>query len=334
MSQTAEVQLTQASVAAISDPSVVGQNIRDGKRKILHTQPIVSQQETNLMGMSNLSQQKIGKSAKSKGVRAKTNQKAMNSVGLQPNGVGPSNKSGIFVFGSNAEQGPCGTSNYFNSKVNPRDNLTSMGKENTGSEHCNSSDGRQGELGDLLQGEGDSDERRNNTVDKARPNGSVGLVRNRFDDGVEEPVPFNREKQTTGLSAIEGRSVGHNPEPMVEILDGSTCSLGASDGKLRAISDRIQHAELRKISIRSRGGVDEANDFNKVDADHQFSGMFIDGQSTQGESYSICRTRDKRHDPSQSNARSSGDNQAHGNSNPGDLGVEEKDVGGMDVEGH
>ena len=248
--------------------------------------------------------------------------------------MGLSNKSGIFVFGSNAEQGPCGTSDYFNSKVNPRDNLISTGKENTGSELYSSSDGRQGELGDLLQGEGDSGERRNNAVDKARPDGSVGLVRNRFDGGVEELVPFNGEKQTTGLSAIEGRSVGHNPEPMVEILDGSACSLGAFDGKLKAISDRIRHAELEKISVKSRGGVDEANDFNKEDADHQFSGMFIDGQSTWGESDSICRTRDKWHDPSLSNTRSSGNNQAHGDSNTGDLGVEERDVRGMDVEGH
>ena len=200
-----------------------------------------------MMGMSNLSQPKIGKSAKSKGVRAKTNQKARNSVGLQPNGVGPSNKNGIFVFGSKVEQGPCGTLDYFNSKVNPRDNLISTSKENTVSELCSSSDGRQGELGDLLQGEGDSGERRNNKVDKVRSDESVWLVRNRFDGGVEEPVPFYGEKQTAVLSAIEGRSVDHNSEPMVEILDGSTCNLSASNDKLRAISDRIRHAELKNL---------------------------------------------------------------------------------------
>ena len=37
MSQTAEVQLTQASIAAIPELSVAGQNRRDGKRKTLHT---------------------------------------------------------------------------------------------------------------------------------------------------------------------------------------------------------------------------------------------------------------------------------------------------------
>ena len=44
----------------------------------------------------------------------------------------------------------------------------------------------------------------------------------------------------------------------------------------------------KKISVKSRGGVDEANDFNKEDDDHQTSGMFVDGQSIQGESDSIC----------------------------------------------
>ena len=110
------------------------------------------------MVMSNLNQPKIGKGAKSKGVCAKTNQKATNSVGFQPNGVGLSNKSGIFVFRSETEQGPCGFSGSFNSKVNPKDNLISTGKENIVSKHSSSYDGRQGELGDFLQGKGDFDE--------------------------------------------------------------------------------------------------------------------------------------------------------------------------------
>ena len=37
ISQTAKVQLTQASIAAIPELSVAGQNRRDGKRKTLHT---------------------------------------------------------------------------------------------------------------------------------------------------------------------------------------------------------------------------------------------------------------------------------------------------------
>ena len=106
----------QTSIATTAEPSVVGQNRRDGKRKSLHTQPVMSQRETNMMVTSNLSQPKIGKGAKGKGVRAKTNQKATNSVGLQPNGVGPSNKSGIFVFGSETEQGPFCFSSSFNQK--------------------------------------------------------------------------------------------------------------------------------------------------------------------------------------------------------------------------
>ena len=87
-------------------------------------------------------------------MHAKTNQKATNSVGLQPKEVGPSSKNGIFVFGSDAKQGPLCFSGSFNPKVTPKDDIIPTGKVNTVSEHSNSCDGRQGELGDFLQGKG------------------------------------------------------------------------------------------------------------------------------------------------------------------------------------
>ena len=80
--------------------------------------------------------------------------------------------------------------------------------------------------------------------------------------------------------------------------------------------------------------MDGASDFSKEDIAHQLGGMFVDGQSTQGETNSICQVRDKWHNPSQGNARGFGDNQAFGDSNPRDLGVEERDVRGMEVERH
>ena len=73
MSQTASIQLTQTSVATTVERSVASLSRRDGKRKSLQTQPIVSQRETNMMATSSHSQPKIGKGAKSKGMRAKTN---------------------------------------------------------------------------------------------------------------------------------------------------------------------------------------------------------------------------------------------------------------------
>ena len=64
--------------------------------------------------------------------------------------MGLSNKSGIFVFGSETKQGPFCFSSSFNLKVNPKDKLIPTGKENTISKHSSSCDGRQGEVGDFF----------------------------------------------------------------------------------------------------------------------------------------------------------------------------------------
>ncbi|XP_030931240.1 uncharacterized protein LOC115957160 [Quercus lobata] len=103
VSHTADVQMTQSSIATTAEPSVASMSRKDGKRKSLHTQPVVSQRE---MATSNHSQLKSGKGAKNKGISSRTNQKATKSVGLQPKEVGQSSKSGLFVFGSNLKQGP------------------------------------------------------------------------------------------------------------------------------------------------------------------------------------------------------------------------------------
>nr|POF23677.1 uncharacterized protein CFP56_77213 [Quercus suber] len=265
---SAEVQLTQTAFAATAEPSVVSQSRREGKRKALHTQPVVAQKETNVTATSNLNQLKVGKGPKSKGVRAKASQKGTSSVGLQTIGVGPSSNSGCFVFGAEAVQSPFRLSGSSGPKDNSKEALNITGKESRVTEDSNCCDGRQGELGDFLQRKGDSGEQRDNKVDKARSNGSVGLVRNRVDGGVEKLVPANREKQTAGLSASEGRCVDHNAEPMVEILNGSTSSSGATEDKIRNISSRIRHAELGKITGRSGREVDRDCGFNEEMAEH------------------------------------------------------------------
>ena len=124
----------------------------------------------------------------------------------------------------------------------------------------------------------------------------------------------------------------HNAESMVEIFDRSASNSGSSDDKLRAISNKIRHAELGKISIGSRNDVGEVSDFIKEEIGHQPGGMLVDGQPSQGENDPICRAQNKRHDRSQGNTRGLGDNHAFSDSNPGDLGVKERDVGRMEVE--
>ena len=124
----------------------------------------------------------------------------------------------------------------------------------------------------------------------------------------------------------------HNAEPMVEIFDGSASSPEYSDDKLRAISNKICNAELGKISIGSRSDVDGASDLRKEEIGQIPGGMLVDGQPSQGENDPVCRAHIKRNDCSQGNTRGLGNNHAFSDSNQGDLGVEERDVGGMEIE--
>ena len=272
--------MTQTSIATIAEPSVASMSRRDGKRKSLHTQPVVSQRE---MATSNHSQLKSGKGAKNKGVSSRTNQKATKSVGLQSKEVGQSSKSGLFVFGSNLEQGPFCFSGSLNPKVTHLESSSPTGKENTATEQYSSSDARQGEVGDSLQRKDHTGERLNHSVDKARPNRGVGLVRNRADGGMEEHFSSNGEEQAAGLLAFERRGMDHNAEPMVEVFDGSASSTKHSDDKLRAISNKIRNAELGKISIESRSDVDGDGDFRNEEIDQLPGRMLVDGQPSQGE---------------------------------------------------
>ena len=91
----------------------------------------------------------------------------------------------MFVFGSAFELGPYVFSSPFNNKDNPKDIETSSASEFSGN-----SDGRQREMGDFLPRKGDSSGGGHNSLDKARSNRGMGMVRARSDGGVEEYVPI------------------------------------------------------------------------------------------------------------------------------------------------
>ena len=95
MSQSVESNPMQSS---ITEPRAAKHSKKDGKRKTLHTQPVVSLTETYKITMSNHSKSTLGRGAKGTVVQAKINQKDKNLVGFQPVGLGPSNTSGLFVF--------------------------------------------------------------------------------------------------------------------------------------------------------------------------------------------------------------------------------------------
>ena len=153
-----EEPLSQMSLASTAKPFVAGQNSKNGKRKVLHTQSVVSQKETNVMATSSISKSKMGKSAKDKGMHASLNQKRTSLVGMQSFEAGPSSKDGLFVFGAETHQGPFGLSSSLSPKTQPSKTHFSKERTSSASEHSSSNDGRQRKVGDLLQGKNHSGE--------------------------------------------------------------------------------------------------------------------------------------------------------------------------------
>ena len=81
-------------------------------------------------------------------------------------------------------------------------------------------------------------------MDKTRFNRDLGVVQVGTNGGLEEHVPTDRDEQKVGLPAIEGRSVGNNFKPLVEVSNGQTAGTCATVDKLRVISNRIKHADF------------------------------------------------------------------------------------------
>ena len=151
---------------------------------------------------------------------------------------------------------------------------------------------------------------------------------------MEKSVPTNGEKQAIGIFADERRRLDLNSEPVVEVFDGPSVSSSTSGDKLKTISHRIRNAELGKILLRGGSEVDGTKDHSKEGPAIQASGMLVDGQSAQSEDDLVCQARDEWHDPNQGISGRIGDNQAFGDSIPGEMGVEEGVVGRMEVERH
>lgn len=126
-------------------------------------------------------------------------------------------------------------------------------------------------------------------MDTAGSNRDIGMVRARADDSMEEHVPIAGDKQETGVSAIERRSLEHNSKSMVEVPDRQTIHANSIADKLKATSNRIKCVELRKISVRSKGGMVTTSDHCEENLARQTDGRLDDRQPIPGKNDSICR---------------------------------------------
>ena len=198
MDNLADVQQTQMSSASVTKSKGTGQSERSGKRKTLHTQNTVALKETNVMAKSSQNLPKIGKSTKDKGTRTNSFQKGEKFSGVQSKLVGQSKGDNVFVFGPSSEPGPFVFTSPSNISYNPL-----VREECSASNTSERRDGKQGEMGDLLQRKNYSSGGGDNPLDKTRSNRNLGMVRVRSVSGMEEFIPIDGAKQPAGVLADE-----------------------------------------------------------------------------------------------------------------------------------
>nr|POE64222.1 hypothetical protein CFP56_67667 [Quercus suber] len=319
-------------------PRVADQSTREGKRKAAHTQSAASISEVSKPLTSNLSKPNRGKGTKVMHSRANTNQKVINLVRNQPFGVSlnsitgpePSGLGKDFMKVDGSHQGPFVFSSPSGEDINQQGNLF----EADATSPYVGNNGREGKMGDLLQREDNSCGGRNHSVDKARSNRDLGMVRDGAYGGLEEHFSVDGDKPKVGLPTVEGRSLGHNPKPLVEVLNRPTTSTSAVDAKLKEVSNRIKRADFGKIMVRSRGGFDTASVDCEKDPGEQTGGVPVDGQPASDKNAANCGASNQGNNPYQGITGHFGDHQSLHNSTSGEFGVKDRLDECMEVEGH
>nr|POE88872.1 hypothetical protein CFP56_37407 [Quercus suber] len=206
-------------------------------------------------------------------------------------------------------------------------------KDSINSNQWGSDNGKNTQLDDLLQGENHSGGRRHNKVDKARSNGSMG-VGLRTDASLEKYVPADGVKQPGGLSVNGGRSLETDPEPMVEIPNGQTCSANPTDEQLCIACARIKGATFGKLPNRGRTRLDPTCDHGEENASGSIDGVCDYGKPSSGEANPSSKIDDSQDGSHQGIPEVVGDYQAFDNSVPRKDGVEDGVDGSMEVEGN
>ena len=83
-------------------------------------------------------------------------------------------------------------------------------------------------------------------MDKAGPNGDLGVVRFGADVGLEKYVSIDRGEQRFGVPSIDEQRMGVDLESVVEVCHGQTSGSSTSTNKLKLVSDKFKHSNLEK----------------------------------------------------------------------------------------
>ena len=188
-------------------------------------------------------------------------------------------------------------------------------------------------MGNILQGQSHTSWGRHNKLDKERPHGDMGMVRDGLDASLEKHVSTYGNEQKPGLSPTEGRGMVTDFKPMVEVPHKPNCGPVASDKQLRAIRINIREVAFRKISYRSENRVDIASDSCEENLTGQACGIYDDGALASSKADPVCGA-DDFNDPSyQGFSRNARDHQALNDTLSRQNDVEEGGDGSMDIEG-
>ena len=258
-----------------------------GKRKAPHFQIERSQKEESKNTLSYQKKIANGRGTNRNGARANPRQKDKTTVGNQNIVIGLGKDKGMFVFGASVgpskdvglDQNPFSFSKVATSEARP-DITDKKGETNTLSFN---NYGESREVGIILQEQNHTNQRRDDQMDKAGPNGDLGVIRFGADAGLEKYVSTDRGEQRAGLPSIDEQGMGVDPESMVEVCHRQTSSSSPSTNKLKLVSDKIKHANLEKISDQGRKGMNGTSDYCEEDSSRQACGMLYEGEFAQGE---------------------------------------------------
>ena len=197
-----------------------------GKRKVPHFQTEKSPRKVSKNTLSYQKKPTDGRSTNRNGACANPRQKDQVTVGNKKSVLGQSKDNGMFVFGSSAgpskdvglDQNPFSFSQI--ATPNARPDITGKKGETITLSLCNYGESRK--VGVVLQEQNHFNWRRDDQMDKARPNRDLGVVRFGADASLEKYVSIDGGEQRGGLPSFDEQGMGIDFESVVEVCHEHT----------------------------------------------------------------------------------------------------------------
>ena len=174
----------------------------------------------------------------------KFNQQAKDLNQSQPGEVSPKKQSPMFAFGMgpthNFKAGPSSSPIIFSNPPSPTPKAILENPRRSEGVWKDSRYGSEGQLGNLLPRQGNSNGGGNNQLDNEGPKGDLGFVWVRASVSMEEYVPSHGFEQEVGLSPTERQSLDAHSKSVVEIPYQLASSASSTFNQPKIISTKIK----------------------------------------------------------------------------------------------